>query len=109
MIENVVRQDEIETLESLQVITRKIDPTKIDHLYINKLRREIKTKIESGKDLTIIYFIPTAPIEKRWVVWSLLDLQKEFTEILVMPKNIFTEDELKDYFFHFDPVKVYST
>ena len=95
-----------EGLQTIQIITRRIDPTKLDdEQYYLRLRRWLRKRVKES-DLTLIHFIPTKPITERWMVALLLDLQMEFTEILIFPKTEIKEEELQEWFSYFNPVQV---
>ena len=98
---------EFQLNEKAQIIVKKIDPDKFDDEIYVKLEKNLKREIKEGLSQVIIYFIPTKPITEKWIVWSLLDLQRKFTEVLFMPSNIFSDAELEDWFYYKNPMKVY--
>ena len=88
----------------VQIIARRIDPAKLDdERYYSRLRRWLRRKVKKreSNELVFIHFIPTKPITERWMVALLLDLQREFTETLLIPKANVKVDELQEWFSYF--------
>lgn len=81
------------TLQKIQIIKRKIDAEKLsgktgdEGKYYQNLRSSIKKSLNRDADLVMIDLIPPKPIQEIWMVECLLDLQSEFTKILLIPNN----------------------
>ncbi len=91
--------------DSLCIINLKVEVGKFSHCYYDKLRNKIQKKIKKS-DITIINFIPNKPISDKWIFYCLLDLQRDFTEIITIPENNLGEDNLNEWSYSFNPQKL---
>lgn len=90
----------------IQIINKKIDVEKLNTAYYNRKRREIRREIDKNSEIIILNLIPNKEIQKKWMVESLLHLQKEFTDILIVPNNGIKDSELSEWIKFFNPVQV---
>jgi len=95
--------------ESIQIINRKIDVSKFNQDYYDNLRRELKKKVKKSVDIVLINFIPNEPLDELWKVWALIELQMEFTEIIIIPNTYFTQEEIYEGISHLRPIKILWT
>lgn len=82
-------------MQKIQIIKRKVDPTRLDGNYFRQIRNDIQKNLNNNAELLIIEFVPNTPIFERSVLKSLLHLQREFTDILIAPKTSFLLDEME--------------
>lgn len=80
-------------MPKIQIIKRKVDPTRLDGTYFKQIRSGIQKSLNNNAELLIIEFVPNTPIIERSVLKSLLHIQREFTDILIAPKTTFLLDE----------------
>jgi hypothetical protein len=79
---------QIQSSPSIQIIQKKIDAEKLDDLdYIRKTRRSIKRMQHKNADIVMIELIPRSPIKEKWILKSWIHFQREFTDLLIAPKN----------------------
>ncbi|WP_292378398.1 hypothetical protein [Methanosarcina sp. UBA289] len=71
----------------MQIIKRKVDPECLTGLYYSQVKHDIKRKIKDDTELLLIRIIPKNPISEKWILESLMYLQREFTSIITVPKN----------------------
>ena len=94
-------------MQKIQIIRKKIDEKRLsgkygdERGYYRTLRHSIKRDLKNDVDLLLIDLIPKRPIQDKWVVELLLDLQGEFTDKVIIPiNNVKFEgqeiDEIKD-------------
>jgi len=75
-----------------QIIFKSIDEERFggkyrdEERYYQAIRNSIKKTINRQAKTIIIDIVPKRPIEELWIVECLLDLQSEFTKILVIPQ-----------------------
>lgn len=93
-------------LPSIQIINKKIDVERLNTEYYNRKRFEIRREINEDTDIVLLNLIPSQEIEKRWIVELLLHLQKEFTDILIVPNTGVQDAELSEWINFFRPVQV---
>ena len=91
--------------DSLQIINVEVNVEKFSHDYYNKLRNIIKKKIQKS-DMIIINFIPNKLINDKWIFYCLLDLQRDFTDIITIPNNNLEEENLNEWSYSFNPQKL---
>jgi hypothetical protein len=73
---------------TIQIISKKIDAEKLDDIdYIRKVRRSIKRGLHENADIIMIELVPKTPIKEKWILKSWLHFQREFTDLLIAPKN----------------------
>jgi hypothetical protein len=85
--------------QSLQIIHKKIDADRLDDIdYIRNIRRSIKRSHNKNADIVVIELIPKSPIKEKWILKSWLHFQREFTDLLMEPKNNIglEDDEIMD-------------
>lgn len=73
--------------QSIQIIKKKVDINKLDGKYYQQIKSSIKCQINKDVDILMVEIIPKNEVEKMWILKSLLHLQREFTDILITPKN----------------------
>jgi hypothetical protein len=83
-----------------QIIRRKVDPTRIVPDYYRQVKNDIRRKIDIDAELLIIEIVPKSEITKKWIVETLMYLQREFTSIITVPEN--TSDIKKEDFEEFE-------
>ena len=80
-------------VQKVQIIKRKIDDDRLNSNYYNQIKSSIKRNVNDNAEILMIEFIPKKPIENKAVVKTLLHLQREFTDILITPKNTISFEE----------------
>jgi len=80
-------------VQKVQIIKRKIDADRLNSNYYNQIKSSIKRNVNDNAEILMIEFIPKKPIENKAVVKTLLHLQREFTDILITPKNTISFEE----------------
>jgi len=80
-------------VQKVQIIKRKIDADRLNSSYYNQIKSSIKRNVNDNAEILMIEFIPKKPIENKAVVKTLLHLQREFTDILITPKNTISFEE----------------
>lgn len=91
-------------MQKVQIIKKRIDEDRLsgkygdEEKYYRILRHSIKRNLKNDADLLLIDLIPKRPIQEKWVVELLLDLQGEFTDKVILPiSNVkFEEQELDE-------------
>lgn len=96
-------------IPTIQIINKKIDVAKLSTRYYNKKRAEIKRNINHKSDVVIVNLIPNNDIEEKWVVELLLHLQREFTDVVIIPKTTIDDDDLSEWINFFNPSQVLKT
>jgi hypothetical protein len=54
----------------------------------NETKRRIKTHVYNDAEMLIINIIPDTVITEKWIVESLMYLQREFTPLITIPVNV---------------------
>jgi hypothetical protein len=77
---------------NIKLIKKRIDEERLggkygdEGKYYRDIRNRIKKSIDREAKSIVIEIIPKRPIEEVWIVECLLDLQSEFTKILLIPE-----------------------
>lgn len=79
--------------QSIQIIKKKVDIEKLDGKYYQQIKSSIKCQVNNDVDILMIEITPKNQVEEMWILKSLLHLQREFTDILITPKNSLDIDE----------------
>jgi len=96
-------------MPNFQLINKRIDTDKLNRTNYNRIRREIKKKINNDADVLLINFIPKEPIKEKYKVETLLHLQREFTDIVIKPESHIETEELSDWIHFFKPKMIMNT
>jgi hypothetical protein len=85
-----------ETMISLEstVIERKINIDNLTGDYYKRLRSELKRKAKD-QEFVEIRLIPNRPINEMWILETLLNLQREVTNNIIIPPNTLKLDNAK--------------
>jgi hypothetical protein len=89
---------------SIQIINKRVDPSKLSNGYYQRLRYEIKKRIKQDTEILFINFIPKKDINEKWELETLLHLQKEFTNFIIIPPSSIDSSELKEWNDVFNPI-----
>jgi hypothetical protein len=92
-----------DSFPSIQIINKRVDPSKISNGYYQRLRYEIKKEIKKDTKIIFINFIPKKDIDEKWELETLLHLQKEFTNFIIIPPSSVDSNELKEWNDIFNP------
>jgi hypothetical protein len=93
------------TLKNIQIITLQVNAEKLDGTYYSKLKNKIKKQIREN-DFLLINLVPKKPIKSRAQIKILLDLQLEFTDVVIMPKSTLHSNEVDDWIDFFQPSQI---
>ena len=88
---------------TLQIINKKIDPSKLSNEYYQRLRYEIKKEVKENTKILFINFIPKKDINEKWELETFLHLQKEFTNFIIVPPSSIESNELEEWNDVFNP------
>jgi hypothetical protein len=76
-----------EGILKVQIIKRKVDPECLTGSYYSQVKNDIKRKIKEDTELLLIKIIPKNPISEKWILETLMYLQRELTSVVTVPKN----------------------
>ncbi|MHA2135801.1 MAG: hypothetical protein ACXAEN_18740 [Candidatus Thorarchaeota archaeon] len=102
-------QEDLSKVPDAQIITRRVSVEKLTTngagRYYNRVKSDLRSKIDSKKE-TYILFIPDVEIEERWIVRTLLTLQRELTHNIVIPPTTVGLDDFEEWISYFRPKRV---
>jgi hypothetical protein len=95
-------------IPTIQVITKKINVKKFieDEFYYDRKEKEIRREVKRNADIVIVNLKPDQKIKDLWVLEMLLHLQREFSDIVIIPDSDMPIEELEDWFGIFRPKEV---
>lgn len=97
----------MESRPGVQIIKKRIDISKIRYgNYYHRKVKEIEKQIE-GDSTPIIELIPNKEvIDDAWDLELLLQMQRDVTDIVIMPKTSVASSEIQDWINFFKPKEI---
>jgi hypothetical protein len=102
----VTTREDLEKDPRIQVIRRRVSLEKLvsngGSRYYGRVKHSLKKKIDGEKEV-LIDFVPDEEIKEKWVLRTILTLQRELTENVVIPTSSVDIAELEDWISYFRP------
>lgn len=96
-------------IDKLRIINVRINIDKLNGKYYKMKRREIRKKLgklgDNGHKILINPII-NKKIEEKWAVETLMFLQQEFTNLVIVPDTTVPDKELEEFIDFFTPQQV---
>ena len=93
-------------MKSIQIINKRVNVDKLDGRYYSKLKNEIRKQVRENPEILLINFLPNRPVTELWALMTLLDLQLEFTDTVIIPRTTIDAEQLDEWVCFFDPKQV---
>jgi len=93
-------------IDKLRIVNITIDIDKLNGKYYKGKRREIRRKLKDDGYKILINPITNKKIEEKWVVETLMFLQREFTDLIIIPDTTVPDTELEEFIEFFKPKQV---
>ncbi len=91
---------------SVRVINKRIDSGRMSSAYYARKRREIRKEVSNAQGDVIINLIPNEEIRDKCILELFLHLQREFTDIVVIPPTSLKGSEFAEWMGFFNPTHV---
>ena len=98
-------------IPEIQIIKRKFNLDKLEQNdeYYQKVYYDIKRQIDDHPDILFIDLIPNRNIENMAELGIILDLQEEFTDQIIIPRNELRKKfDLEEYDKYFGPLRFFQ-
>lgn len=98
--------ERLKSTPGTQVITRRISLAKLTSnggsRYYGRIKSGLRNKMDQGMEV-FINLIPDSEINERWILRTILTLQRELTPNIIVPSTSIEPKELQEWISFFRP------
>lgn len=84
---------------TIQIINKKINTKKFidDDFYHHRKRLELRREVKENSDLILVNLVLSESINEKWALECMLDLQREFTDIVIIPPTDIQLEKINEW------------